>query len=191
MIHQRELRRAVKHGEREVLSQFRPRNILRDARDLALKFQRDEAVRDYVAPRIWAALPVVLVFVLVSTVCSIDTMFGVARLTSEPSMFTRILALLCGAGVWLGGAIAQAYVFVIWLEGRAAQRSRTERGIRADVPTGVLAYLKYSRALPAWVFIFLCVVLPIAIMAPRAPLVSLLLIVMSLLAPFLFKKFDS
>jgi hypothetical protein len=34
------------------------------------------------------------------------------------------------------------------------------------------------------------VVLPLLIMAPRAPLVALLLFTVSLLAPFLFKKFD-
>jgi hypothetical protein len=34
-------------------------------------------------------------------------------------------------------------------------------------------------------------VLPLAIMARRAPLVVLLLVAVSILAPYLFKKFDS
>jgi hypothetical protein len=198
MKNQRELRRAMKHGERELraaaddmLSQLRPRNVLRDARDLALKFQRDDVFREYVLSRIWAVLPVVLVFVLVSTVCSVDIMFRTVRLISDPPVWLRGLALLLGAAVWLCGVVAQIYVFLIWLEERAAQENRSERGIHVKVPAGVLAYLKYSRALPPWILIFACIVLPLAIMARGAPLVALLLLAVSMLAPFLFKKFDS
>jgi len=192
MINQRKLRRAVKHGERElraaggdVLSQLRPRNILRDARDLALKFARDDALQAYVAPRIWAVLAIVLVFVLVGTVCSIDVMLKAGR------FMPGILALIVGAAIWTGGVVGQVYVFAIWLEGRAAQRDREERGVHVEVPAGFLAYLKYSRALVPWLLILACVALPLAIMAPRAPLVALLLFTVSLLAPFLFKKFDT
>jgi hypothetical protein len=192
MMNQRKLRRAVKHGERELraaggdmLSQLRPRNILRDARDLALKFARDDTVQSYVAPRIWAVLAIVLVFVLVGTVCSIDVMLKAGR------FMPGILALIVGAAIWTGGVVGQVYVFAIWLEGRAAQRDRDERGIHFEMPAGFLAYLKYSRALVPWLLIIVCVALPLAIMAPRAPLVALLLFTVSLLAPFLFKKFDT
>jgi hypothetical protein len=58
------------------------------------------------------------------------------------------------------------------------------------MPAGFLAYLKYSRALVPWIAILACVALPLLIMALRAPLVALLLFTASLLAPFLFKKFD-
>lgn len=192
MMSQRELRRAVRHGERELraaggdmLSQLRPRNILRDARDLVLKFARDEVLQAYIARRIWAVLAVVLVFVLIGTVCSIDVMLKAGR------FMPGILALIVGAAFWAGGVAGQVYVFAIWLEGRAAQRDRDERGIDLEMPVGLLAYLKYSRALVPWILILVCVVLPLAIMAPRAPLVALLLFTVALLAPFLFKKFDT
>src|SRR5260221_9037302 len=101
MMNQRDLRRAVRHGEHElraaggdVLSQLRPRNILRDARDLALKFVRDDVLQAYIAPRVWGVLPVVLVFVLVGTVCSIDVMIKTGRFVPG------ILALFVGAAVW-------------------------------------------------------------------------------------------
>ena len=192
MMNRRELRRAVRHGERElraaggdVLSQLRPRNILRDARDLVLKFLRDYVLQAYIAPRIWAVLGVVLVFVLIGTVCSIDVMFKAGR------FMPGILALLVGAAFWTGGVVGQVYVFAIWLEGRAAQRDRDERGIDLEMPAGFLAYLKYSRVLVPWILILACVALPLAAMAPRAPLVALLLFTVALLAPFLFKKFDT
>ncbi len=189
--------RGIGLGERELraagdmLEQLRPRRALRDARDFALKFQRDDVFRDYVVSRMWAVLPVVLVFILVSTICSIDIMFRTVRLASDPPVWLRFFALLLGAAVWLCGVMAQVYVFLIWLEERAAQRDRSERGKRVEVPAGVMAYLKYSRALPPWVLIFACIVLPVVLMARGAPLVALLVLTVSLLAPFLFKKFDS
>jgi len=189
--------RGIRLGERDLravgdmLDQLRPRRALRDARDFALKFQRDDVFRDYVVSRMWAVLPVVLVFILVSTICSIDIMFRTVRLASDPPVWLRFFALLLGAAVWLCGVMAQVYVFLIWLEERAAQRDRSERGKRVEVPAGVLAYLKYSRALPPWVVIFACIVLPVVLMARGAPLVALLVLTVSLVAPFLFKKFDS
>jgi hypothetical protein len=183
---ERELRAAG-----QMLEQLRPRSVLRDVRDLALKFERDEVFREYVLSRIWAVLPVVLVFIFVSTVCSIDIMFRVGRYLPDPPLWVKPFALLVGAGTWVCGLAAQIYVFLIWLEERATQQNRLERGVRVEVPAGLLAYLKYSRALPPWILIFACIVLPTIIMARRAPLVALLLISVSMLAPYLFKKFDS
>jgi hypothetical protein len=190
--------RGMRLGERELraaagdmLDQLRPRRVLRDARDFALKFQNDEVFSDYVVSRIWAVLPVILVFVLVSTICSIDVMFRTVRLTLDPPVWLRFFALLLGAAVWLCGVVAQVYVFLIWLEERAAQRDRSERGKRVEVPPGVLAYLKYSRALPPWILIVIFVVLPLGIMARGAPLAALILVILVALAPVLFKKFDS
>jgi len=191
MLSQRDLRKAVRHGERELraaggdmLSQLNPRNILRDARDLALKFTRDDVLQAYFAPRIWGVLAVVFIFVLVSTVCSIDAMMRFARVAGSFRGFT----LPFGAAVWAGGVTGQIYVFAIWLEGLAAQRDREERGVRLDIPPGFLAYLKYSRALVPWILVGACVVLPLVVMAPRAPVVALLLLLLSVIAPFLFKK---
>ena len=186
-LNERELRAAAG----DMLDQLRPRRALRDARDFALKFQRDEVFRDYVLSRIWAVLPVVLVFILVSTICSIDIMFRTVRLVSDPPVWLRFFALLLGAAAWLCGVVAQVYVFLIWLEERAAQKDRSERGKRVRVPAGILAYLKYSRALPPWILILIFVVLPLGLMARSAPLAVLILVMLVALAPVLFKKFDS
>jgi len=136
-------------------------------------------------------LPVVLVFILVSTICSIDLMFRTVRLVSDPPLWLRFFALLLGAAAWLCGVVAQVYVFLIWLEERAAQRDRSERGKRVAVPAGFLAYLKYSRALPPWILILIFVVIPLGLMARSAPLAVLILVMLVALAPVLFKKFDS
>jgi len=186
-LNERELRAAAG----DMLDQLRPRRVLRDARDFALKFQRDEVFRDYVLSRIWAVLPVVLVFFLVSTVCSIDIMFRTARLSYDPPLWLRFFALLLGAAVWLCGVVGQLYVFLIWLEERAAQKDRSERGKRFRIPAGFLNYLKYSRALPPWILVVVFVVFPLGILARGAPLAALILVILVALAPVLFKKFDS
>jgi hypothetical protein len=197
MITQRDVRRAVKHGERELraaggdmLSQLSPHNVVRDARDLALKFARDDVLQAYVAPRIWALIPVILAFVLTSAVCSVDMMFRFARLAAD-SILLKGLALPFAAAVWVGGMVGQLYVFAIWLERRAAQRDRADRGMRSQVPPGFLAYLKYSRALVGWILIAACVALPLLIMARYAPWIALLLFAVSVFAPFVFAKYDS
>jgi len=186
-LNERELRAAAD----DMLDQLRPRRVLRDALDFALKFQNDEVFRNYLVSRVWAVLPVVLVFFLVSTICSIDVMFRTVRLVSDPPVLLRFFALLVGAAVWLCGVLGQLYVFLIWLEERAAQRDRSERGKRVKVPAGFLAYLKYSRALPPWILVLIFVVFPLGIMARGAPLAALILVVLVALAPVLFKKFDS
>src|SRR5438093_10336955 len=96
-LDERELRAAAD----DMLDQLRPRRVLRDARDFALKFQNDDVFRDYIVSRIWTVLPVVLVFFLVSTICSIDVMFRTARLAYDPPLWLRFFALLLGAAVWL------------------------------------------------------------------------------------------
>ena len=169
--------------------QLRPRNILRDARDLVLKFARDDVVQAYIGPRIWKILVVVLVFVLVSTVCSIDMMFRFARLVSE-SLLLKTFVLPFSAAVWLGGMIGQIYVFAISLEGWAAQRDREERGIGVEMPEGVLAYLKYSRALVPWIAVAVFVILPLLVMGRYVPVIALGLCVAGIGAPLLFRKLD-
>jgi len=87
--------------------------------------------------------------------------------------------------------VGQLYVFLIWLEERAAHKDRSERGKRVRVPAGFLAYLKYSRALPPWILVVVFVVCPLGILARGAPLAALILATLSGLAPVLYKKFDS
>jgi len=164
-VSERELRAAAG----DMRDQLRPRNVLRDAQDLLLKFQRDEIFSEYFANRIWAVLAMVLVFVLVSSVCSIDVMFP----GGEPDAPTAAVAqALCpgrrGGGMGVRGN--RAALRIPDLAGRiAAQKSRSERGLRVKIPAGVLAYLKYSRATLPWSSSSASIVLPGDDGAPRAP----------------------
>lgn len=188
-----------RHGERdprsttgEILSQLRPHSLVRDGRDLLVKFQQDDVFRSYIAYRIRAVVPVVFVFVLVSTVCAVGIMFEAARWVSPPTpLWLRGLAFLLGAAVWVGGILAQLYLFLLWLEGRAARLNRSSQGMEVVLPGGLLAYLKYSRALAPWILAAVCVALPLAVFAASAPIAALLLASLGILAPLVFKKLDS
>ena len=117
---------------------------------------------------------------------------GAARWVSPPvPLWFRGLALVLGAAVWIGGILAQVYLFLLWLEGRAARLNRSSRGMEVVIPGGFLAYLKYSRALAPWILATVCVALPLAILAVNAPIAALLLVSIAILAPLLFKKLDS
>jgi hypothetical protein len=178
-------------GALDVFSQLLLPNVLRDAREVAVKFQRDDVFHDYVVTRIWAVAAVVAAFVLVSTVSGLSIILYVATSMPSPVPFwARALALLLGVAVWLGGVVAQVYLFLIWLEERAARQSRSDRGIEAAVPRGLLAYLKYSRALAPWILVVICVVLPLATLAVHSPLVALVVACIAIAAPLLFDKFD-
>jgi len=188
----------MKHSERdprsttgEILSQLRPRSLARDGRDLVVKFQNDDAFRSYVAYRAWALIAVVLVFVLVSTVLSVTVMFDVVRWVPAPTPFwLRALALLLSAVVWVGGIVAQVYLFVLSLEGKAARLDRSSRGMVVAVPKGLVPYLKYSRTLAPWILVVACVALPLAVLATNTPVAALLLASLTVLAPLLFSRLD-
>jgi hypothetical protein len=176
----------------DMLNQLLPHKIIRDARDLMVKLQRDDTFRDYVATRMGRVIPVVFVFVLVSTVCAVGVMLWTARLIPAPAPFwLRVASFFAGVVTWAVGAGAQTYVFLVWLEERAAHRSRAERGIKVAVPTGFLAYLKYSRALAAWILIGIFVVAPLVALALRAPMIALAIACVAILPPALFGKLDS
>ncbi|MGB7543880.1 MAG: hypothetical protein WBM28_17910 [Burkholderiales bacterium] len=181
----------ILRGAVEILGQLLPRNVLRDARGLALKIQRDEVFRDYLVTRISIVLPVVFVFVFVSTVCAVGVMFFSVHLLSPPvPLWLRGFALLVGAVVWLGGVAAQLFVFMIWLGKIAVRKNRLESGKPAAVPAGMLAYLKYSGALPFWILVAIFVVVPLGYVAVYTPQVALLCAGLGVLAPVLFNKFD-
>ena len=190
--------RAMKHSERdprsttgEILSQLRPRSLVRDGRDLMVKFQNDDVFRSYVAYRAWALIAVILVFVFVSTILAVGVMFDVARWVPAPApLWLRALALVLGAAVWVGGIVAQVYLFVLSLEGKAARLDQSSRGMIVAVPKGFIPYLKYSRTLAPWILAAACVALPLAVLATGAPVPALLLASLTVLAPLLFSRLD-
>jgi hypothetical protein len=178
-------------GVGDILSHFLPHNVLRDARNLALAFQNEEVFRDYVVRRIWFVIPVVLVFVLVSTVCAAGVLLFLPRFTAPPvSLWFRAVVLLLVATIWLGGIVSQLYLFFVWLEQIALHRTRSAPARGAATRAITLAALAKGRVLAPWVFVAICVIFPLGILATRAPLVALVMFALGILAPVLYARLD-
>ena len=167
----------------ELLSHFIPRDILREAHELALSFQREEAFRAYVANRVWLVIPVAFVFVLVSTICALAVMLFLMRSIAFP------VALLLGAGVWIGGVVSQLYLFFAWLEIRALGQNHPMRASSSARPTAG-AFSTLHRSWIPWLFIALFVGVPVGLLTMRAPAIAVLLIVAAFLAPHIYRHFD-
>jgi hypothetical protein len=183
--------RNVRAAADDMFSQLHPHNMVRDARDFAQKLIGDEVFRDYVAARIWITIPVFFTFILVAALCAITAMLAAGRVFPPPvPLWFLPVPLLLGGVVGFGAAVGQAYVFLIWLEEQASRKRLKARGMRVAVPRGVLAYLKYSRAVPAWVMIALCVLIPLVLLALNAPLTALLLACLSVGAPVAFMRLN-
>lgn len=182
----------MQNGAGELLGQLRPRNILRDVNELLLKFEKDATFQKYLRSRIRIVTPVVLVFVFVSTVCAIAVMFWSVHLVPPPVPFLdKLLVLLLGAAVWIGGIFAQTSVFAVWLEQRAIRRNRSGTAQRPAAPGGVVNYLKYSRTVFPWVLVAICVVLPLGILVDFAPIVAFLVLAVEAAAPVVYDRVDS
>jgi len=97
-----------------------------DAQDLLLKFQRDEIFSASISQTGYGPCWRWFSCSSVSSVCSSTSCSG-----GEPDVRPAAVAqALCPGrrgAVWVCGVTAQLYVFLIWLEEIAAQKSRSER----------------------------------------------------------------
>jgi hypothetical protein len=176
-------------GVGDILSHFLPRNVLRDTRELALAFHNEEIFRDYMVSRIGFVIPVVLVFVLVSTLCSAAVMLFVLGFTAPPvPLGFRIVTLLAGAAVWLGGILSQLYLFLAWLEQTALQKADPASVRGAARATG-LASVARGRVLAPWVLVAIFVAFPLGMLAVHAPVIAFALVSLWILAPVLYARF--
>jgi hypothetical protein len=179
-------------GIGETLAHFLPHRILRDARQLAVSFYNESLFRNYASERIGYISAVVLVFVLVSTVCAVAVMLSVPRLASPPVGFgLKFLSFLCGVAVWAAGILAQLYLFFGWVQERALEKAGKLPPHHFKLDRIGLAYLmKKPRVVVPGVVIAACIVVPLAILATRAPVVALALLAAGAAAPALYLRID-
>ena len=181
----------LRRGAGELLSHFIPRDVLREAHELAHSFQHEEAFRDYVMGRIWLVIPVAFVFVLVSTICAVGAMLFLLRSAAPPvALWLRGTVLLLGAGIWLGGIVTQLYVFFAWLETRALDRHRPAPPRAPSASRARPAPAKPNRSWIPWLFVALFVGVPVGLLAVHSPVVAIVLIGAGILAPTVYKHFD-
>ena len=113
-------------GATDLLRHFLPRHVLRELREQALSFQRNELFRAYVLRRMWFVIPLSLVFVLIGSACAagvIDFLLGLV--TQPPARWFVVIVLCLGAAVWFASIISQLYVLFACLERQALRDSHS------------------------------------------------------------------
>jgi hypothetical protein len=176
----------------DVLAHFLPRTVLRDLQQLAAAFQNEDLFRDYVGQRFGYLAAIVLVFVLISTVCAATVMLSVPRLVPPPAgAGLKFLAFLAGIAVWGAGIVAQLYLFFGWVQERALEKAGKlpAHKFRFD-RIGIEFLLKKRRIVVPGVLILVCIVVPLAILAVRAPIVALCLFIFGFGVPAVYTRID-
>ena len=102
---------------------------LKDAMNLANRFQKGELFQKYVVERMWLVVPAALLML----VTSLALAFGVVMFVGGTRPLMVLLSLLVAPLVLIGSLFEQGYVFLSWLEGRALAKSL---GRRARKPRG-------------------------------------------------------
>ncbi len=164
---------------------------LNDALALVQRFREVDAFRGYVRRRLLLVVPALALILLAGFACAMATIM----LLLGPRSLLSLLGLLLAPVVLAGSLFVQLYVFFAWLEERALARSLGHR--TGAVPGKFAAWTQHKlgadlgRMPPVpWIMAAIFVLLPLAILTQLAPKSSALLIVLLVLAPILYARFD-
>jgi hypothetical protein len=164
---------------------------LKDARNLARRFQQGELFRAYVIERMWLVVPAAALMLATSLVLA----FGIVMYVGGTRPLTVLFSLLLAPFVLVGSLFVQAYTFLSWLEGRALAKSLGRRATKARgrVVAWIEAQLDADLGSPPpvpWLLAAILVFLPLAILVMAAPKLAIAVIVFQILAPIAFARLD-
>jgi hypothetical protein len=164
---------------------------LNDALALVQRFRDGEGFRRHVRRRLRLVIPALALILLTGFACAM----AVIMLLLGPRPLLALLGLLLAPAVLVGSLFVQLYVFFAWLEERALAQSLGHR--TGPAPGRLAAWTEnklganLGRMPPVpWVLAAIFVLAPIAILTQLAPKAAALLIVLLVLAPILYARFD-
>lgn len=164
--------------------------VLKEALNLAHRFQEGQGFRAYVLKRIWLVVPIGLLMILTSIGCAAATVLYLGG--TRPLLV--LLAMLLVPFVLVGSLFVQAYVFSSWLESRAlAQALHRRAAPRGPVGRWLMQKLGVDvGTLPPvpWVLAAIFLLLPLAMLVMLAPELGVLLILLQVLAPIVYARLD-
>jgi hypothetical protein len=171
---------------------FLPLRTLENAQDLARRFREVEGIRLYVQERPGMVVAATLVIVLISFACAI----GVVVFLADRHSLLALLGILLLPVTLVGSFLVLAYVFFSWIEGRALER---ELGHRQRPPPGAAAlWLSNKFGLDMgpfppvpWFLAALFLFVPLALLAAIWLSAALVVILLGILMPVLYAKFDA
>jgi hypothetical protein len=172
--------------------QYLPVETLKEARNLASRFQEGEAFRLYVLRRILLVIPAGLLCLLISVACAVASVVFLAQARSS---LLALLAVVLAPFILIGSLLVQIYVFFSWLENRALARTYGHR--TKPAPGTIAAWLwkklrvDLGKAPPVpWAMAAMFLFAPLTMLALVALKVALILIALATLAPLLYARFD-
>jgi hypothetical protein len=164
---------------------------LDDALGLARRYRDVDAFRDYVAARWKRVAPVCLLLVVTALACAaapIALLVG-----TQPA--AALAGLLLAPVALVGSLFVLLLVFFAWLEERSlavslGRRSRRAPGsLRRRLARLLGADLGRAPRVP-WLLCAAFVILPLALLAARAPVTVAVLVVLLVAAPFAYARLD-
>ena len=170
---------------------FLPLQTLKDAQDLARRFREVDGIRLYVDERQTMVVAAILVIVLMSFACAV----GVVVFLADRHALLALLGILLLPAALVGSFLVLAYVFFSWIEGRVLAR---ELGYRHRAPPGASAsWLSKKSGLDMrpfppvpWLLAVLFVFVPLALLAAAWSSAALTVILLGILMPIVYAKFD-
>lgn len=164
---------------------------MKDALDLAHRFQESELFQRYVVQRMWLVVPAALLMLATSLLLA----FGTVAYVGGTRSLTVLFSLLLAPFVLVGSLLVQGYVFLAWLEGRAIARSLGHRAKKqrskavAWIEKQLDADLGDAPPVP-WLFAAVFVALPFVALALSTPKLAIAVVVLQILGPILFARLD-
>jgi hypothetical protein len=163
--------------------------VANDALSLVGRFQEAPGFRAYVLERLALVVPIGVLMALTSIGCAAATVLYLGG--TRPLLV--LLAILLVPFVLLGSLFVQAYVFFSWLESRALAQALRRKAPRGPVSAWMFRKLGADMgSLPPvpWVLAVIFLLLPLAMLVAVAPKFGLGLVVLLVLAPIVFARFD-
>ena len=164
---------------------------MKDALNLAQRYQQGELFRRYVNQRMWLVAAMALLIVATSLALA----FGIVMFVGGTRPLTVFLSLLLAPFVLVGSLFVQGYMFLSWLEGRSlalslGHRVGKRRGrLMARFEKKLNVNLGEMPPVP-WVLAAIFLVLPLVALFLAAPKLAIAVIALYILAPIGFARLD-
>jgi hypothetical protein len=177
---------------RHWIVRFLPLQTLKDAQELVRRFREVEGVRLYVQERQGPVIAAALVIVFISIACAV----GVVVFLADRHSLLALLGILL-LPVALGGSFSvMAFVFLSWIEGRALARElghshRPKHAVpAASLSRKIGLYMGPVPPVP-WLLALIFLFVPLALLAAAWLSVALTVILLGILMPVAYAKFDA
>ena len=171
---------------------FLPLRTLKNAQDLAQRFREVEGFRRYVQERTELVIAATLVIAFISMACAV----GEVVFLADRHSLLALLGILLLPVVLAGSFFVMAYVFFAWIEGRALARELGHR--HRPPPSAAAAWLSKKFGLDMgpfppvpWLLAALVLFVPLALLAVAWLGAALAVILLGVVVPVLYAKFDA